>query len=216
VVSLSRPLAFALIAGTLLLGGGAMLHPMLPADVPGQLRLIASTWYFRPVHLAMLAGSALLIAGVWLRGLIPSSRRDAALVMALALICLGLCFNAIDIAFMGNAGWHMATQYQAAGDTELVSLFEALHRVGLTTARFGNCLVALGALALGFIERADPASPRWLAWLAWIAAVGGLCGVLLVPESSLLALTAVSLIPLWCVGVAVWALGTPKSGELVS
>jgi len=207
---LSRPLAFALLVGTLLLGVGAMLHPMLPADVPGQLKLIAATWYFRPVHLAMLAGSALLIAGVWTRGLIPSARRDAALVMALALICLGLCFNAIDIAFMGNAGWNMALQYQA-GDSSVTSLFDALHRVGLTTARFGNCLVALGALALGFLERADPASPRWLAWLAWIAAAGGLCGVILVPESSLLALTAVSLIPLWCVGVAVWLLRTPPN-----
>jgi hypothetical protein len=211
VLSLSRPLAIALLAGTVLLGGGAALHPMLPADVPGQLRLIAATWYFRPVHLAMLAGSALLIAGVWSRGLIPDSKRDASLIMALALICLGLCFNAIDIAFMGNAGWHMATQYQA-GDTSVAPLFEALHRVGMTTARFGNCLVALGALALGFIERSDPGSPRWLGWLAWIAAAGGLCGVL-VPESSLLILTAVSLIPLWCVGVAVWAL---KSRAVVS
>jgi hypothetical protein len=196
--------AVALLVGTLLLGAGAALHPMLPADVPSQLRLIAATWYFRPIHLAMLAGSALLIAGVWARGLIPTSKRDASLIMALALICLGLCFNAIDIAFMGNAGWHMATQYQA-GDTSVAPLFEALHRVGLTTARFGN-----GLVALGFIERDDAESPRWLAWLAWIVATGGLLGVLLVPESSLLALTAVSLIPLWCVGVAVWALKAEK------
>ena len=202
---LSRPLAIALLLGTLLLGAGAVLHPMLPADVPAQLRLIAATWYFRPVHLAMLAGSALLIAGVWARALMPASRRDTSLVMALALVCLGLCFNAIDIAFMGNAGWHMATQYQA-GDASVAPLFEALHRVGLTTARFGNCLVALGALALGFVERSDEGSPRWLAWLAWLAAAGGLCGVVLVPESSLLVLTAVSLIPLWCVGVGVWVL----------
>jgi hypothetical protein len=212
VLSLSRPLAFALLAGTLLLGLGAAFHPMLPADVPGQLKLIAATWYFRPVHLAMLAGSALLIAGVWARGLIPQSKRDASLIMALALISLGLCFNAIDIAFMGNAGWHMATEY-AAGDASVAPLFEALHRFGLTTARFGNCLVAIGALTLGFIERGDAASPRWLAWLAWIAAAGGLCGVLLVPESSMLVLTAVTLIPLWCVGTAVWAL---RSGESVS
>jgi hypothetical protein len=52
-----------------------------------------------------------------------------------------------------------------------------------------------------------------LAWLAWIAAAGGLCGVLLVPESSMLVLTAVTLIPLWCVGTAVWAL---RSGESVN
>jgi hypothetical protein len=205
VLSLSRPLAIALLAGTLLLGVGAAFHPMLPADVPGQLRLIAGTWYFRPVHLAMLAGSALIIAGVWTRGLIPGSARDASLVMALALVCLGLCFNAIDIAFMGNAGWHMANQY-VAGETSVAPLFEALHRFGLTTARFGNCLVALGALVLGFVERHDAGSPRWLAWLAWLAAVGGLLGVL-VPESSLLILAAVTLIPAWCVGTAVWALG---------
>jgi hypothetical protein len=209
VLTLSRPLAIALLAGTLLLGVGAAFHPMLPADVPGQLRLIAQTWYFRPVHLAMLAGSALLIAGVWTRGLLAGSRRDASLVMALALVCLGLCFNAIDIAFMGNAGWHMAAQYQA-GDTSVAPLFEALHRFGLTTARFGNCLVALGALVLGFIERDDAESPRWLAWLAWIAAAGGLLAAVLVPESSLLTLTAVTLLPLWCVGVAVWALRSER------
>jgi hypothetical protein len=209
VLTLSRPLAIALLAGTLLLGVGAAFHPMLPADVPGQLRLIAQTWYFRPVHLAMLAGSALLIAGVWTRGLLAGSRRDASLVMALALVCLGLCFNAIDIAFMGNAGWHMAAQYQA-GDTSVAPLFEALHRFGLTTARFGNCLVALGALVLGFIERDDAESPRWLGWLAWIAAAGGLLAAVLVPESSLLTLTAVTLLPLWCVGVAVWALRSER------
>jgi hypothetical protein len=213
VLSLSRPLAIALLAGTLLLGVGAALHPMLPADVPGQLRLIAATWYFRPVHLAMLAGSALLIAGVWSRGLIAGSARDGSLVMALALICLGLCFNAIDIAFMGNAGWHMANQY-VAGETAVAPLFEALHRFGLTTARFGNCLVALGALVLGFVERNDAESPRWLAWLAWLAAVGGLLGVLLVPESSLLALTAVTLIPAWCVGTAVRALRGSRRAPL--
>jgi hypothetical protein len=204
VIPLARPLAIALLAGTVLLGVGALFHPMLPADVPGQLRLIASTWYFRPVHLAMLAGSALLIAGVWTRGLIAGSQRDASLVMALALVCLGLSFNAIDIAFMGNAGWDMATRY-VAGETEVAPLFDALHRFGLTTARFGNCLVALGALVLGFIERRDEGSPRWLAWLAWLAAAGGLLGILM-PESSLLILTAVTLLPAWCVGVGVWAL----------
>lgn len=203
--ALSRPLAIALLAGTVLLGGGALLHPMLPADVPGQLRMIAATWYFRPVHLAMLAGSALLIAGVWTRALVNRSPTSPALVMALAMICLGLCFNAIDIAFMGNAGWTMATRY-AAGDTSVTGLFEALHRFGLTTARFGNCLVALGALVLALLERQDAESPRWLEWLAWIAGAGGLLGAVLVPESSLIILTAVTLFPLWCVGTAVWAL----------
>jgi hypothetical protein len=202
VVGISRPLAVALLVGTALLGLGAMLHPMLPADVPSQLRMIAATSYFRAVHLAMLCGSALIIAGVWTRLLLERSATPTPLIGALALVCLGLCFNAIDIAFMGGAGWHLATAY-VAGQHELAPLFEALHRFGLLTARFGNLLVALGALVLGSAERADPASPRWTAWLAWIAAAGGLAGVLLVPEESLLMLAAVTLISGWSVGTSV-------------
>ena len=87
----------------------------------------------------------------------------------------------------------------------MAPLFEALHRFGLLMARFGNFLVALGALVLGFAERTDPESPRWMAWLAWIAAAGGFAGVLLVPEASLLMLTAVTLVSGWSVGVGVWA-----------
>jgi hypothetical protein len=205
VASISRPLAVALLIGTALLGIGAALHPMLPADVPGQLRMIAASPNFRVVHLAMLCGSGLIIAGVWTRLLIGRPATPAPLIGGLALVCLGLCFNAIDIAFMGGSGWHMATAY-VAGQSELAPLFEALHRFGLLTARFGNFLVALGALMLGFAERADPESPRWMAWLAWIAAAGGLAGVVLVPEASLLMLTAVTLISGWSVGTSVRAL----------
>jgi hypothetical protein len=202
VVGISRLLAVALLVGTALLGVGAALHPMLPADVPGQLRMIAATSYFRPVHLAMLCGSGLIIAGVWTRLLIGRDTTPTPLIGALVLVCLGLCFNAIDIAFMGGAGWNIATAF-VAGQSELAPLFEALHRFGLLTARFGNFLVALGALVLGFAERADPESPRWMAWLAWIVAVGGLACVVLVPEASLLMLTAVTLISGWSVGTSV-------------
>ena len=201
MASLSRPLAIALLLGTALLGAGAALHPMLPADVPGQLRMIAATSYFRPVHLAMLCGSGLIMAGVWSRGLRGRIGAPPVMVGALALICLGLCFNAIDIAFMGGAGWHMANDF-VAGQTEVAPMFEGLHRFGLLTARFGNFLVAIGALMLGLAERSDPESPRWMAWLAWVAAIGGLCGVIFVPEASLLMLTAVTLISGWSVATA--------------
>jgi hypothetical protein len=210
VASISRPLAVALLVGTALLGIGAALHPMLPPDVPGQLRMIAASPSFRAVHLAMLCGSGLIIAGVWTRLLIGRPATAAPLIGGLALVCLGVCFNAIDIAFMGGSGWHMATAYMA-GQNELVPLFEALHRFGLLTARFGNFLVALGALVLGFAEREDPESPRWMAWLAWIAAAGGLAGVVLVPEASLLMLTAVTLISGWSVGTSVLALRRDSS-----
>ena len=205
MAEISRPLAVALLVGTALLGIGAALHPMLPADVPGQLRMIAAAPTFRAVHLAMLCGSGLIIAGVWTRLLIARPTAPTPLIGGLALVCLGVCFNAIDIAFMGGAGWHLATAY-VAGQRELAPLFEALHRFGLLAARFGNFLVALGALVLGFVERADAESPGWMAWLAWIAAAGGLAGVVLVPEASLLMLTAVTLISGWSVGTSVLAL----------
>ena len=200
MLSLSRPLAIALLLGTALLGVGAALHPILPHEPADQLRLIAATWYFRPVHLAMLCGSGLLILGVWTRALMAAggtmSTPPVPLLAALALVSLGLCFNAIDIAFMGGAGTRMAALF-VAGRTEVSAIFDALHMVGLMTARFGNFLVALGALLLGWVEARDAASPRWVAWLAWIAGVGGLIGVLFFPEASLVILTAVTLLSGW-------------------
>jgi hypothetical protein len=209
VSTLSRPLAIALLAGTLLLGVGAALHPILPHDPAAQLRLIAATWYFRPIHLAMLAGTGLIVAGVWTRTVSAGREVAVPLVAALALVCLGYCFNAIDIAFMASAGTNMAASFQG-GRAELATLFDALHRVGLMTARFGNFLVALGALLLGWLERRDPASPRWLAWLAWVAAAGGLIGVLLFPEASLAMLAAVTLLSGWQVATAVRSLRAPR------
>ncbi|HKH91754.1 MAG TPA: hypothetical protein VKA54_08120 [Gemmatimonadaceae bacterium] len=202
MLPLSRPLAIALLVGTALLGVGAALHPILPPDPSAQLRLIAATWYFRPIHLAMLAGSALIIVGVWSRALLGRGSTPVPLIAALALICLGICFNAIDIAFMAGAGTQMAAMFQT-GRAEMSTLFDALHMFGLMTARFGNLLIALGTLLIGWIERQDPASPRWVAWLAWIAGAGGLTGVLFFPEASLAILTAVTLLSGWTLATGV-------------
>ena len=207
MVPLTRPLAAALLLGAVLLGIGAMMHPILPGDPSAQLRMIAATWYFRPVHLAMLAGSGLLIVGVWTRALIGRERSPIPTIAALAAISLGLCFNAIDIAFMGGAGTQLATMH-AAGRTELSTLFDALHMVGLMTARFGNFLIALGALLLGCVEGQDADSPRWMAWLAWLAGIGGLIGVVFFREASLAILTAVTLLSGWEVATAVRVLGS--------
>jgi hypothetical protein len=212
-VSLTRPLSIALLLGAALLGAGAAFHPMLPPEPENQLRLIAATWYFRPVHLAMLTGSGLLIVGVWTRALIgqPAASPPVPLLAALGVIALGLAFNAIDIAFMGGAGTQMAQQFMA-GRTELAATFDALHMVGLMTARFGNFLVALGALVLGWVEHQDPTSPRWLAWLAWIAGLVGLVCVLFFREASLAILAAVTLLPGWAVVTALRGIRDPGSG----
>jgi hypothetical protein len=208
MLSLSRLLGIALLVGTLLLGVGAAMHPILTGDASAQLRIIADTPYFRPLHLAMLAGSGLLILGIWTRALGRGGSVPVPLFAALGLISLGLCFNAIDIAFMGGAGSHMATTF-VAGRTEMSSLFDALHMLGLMTARFGNLLVALGALVLGWVESHDATSPRWLAWLAWAAGAGGLIGVVFFPEASLAILTAVALLSGWQVATAIRALRAP-------
>jgi hypothetical protein len=200
VQPLARPLSIALLAGTALLGAGAALHPILPHDPAAQLRLIAETWYFRPIHLAMLAGSALIVLGIWTRALISPSTPP--MVAALTLVSLGFCFNAIDIAFMASAGTQLATLAHA-GRAEMGTLFDSLHRVGLLTARFGNLLVALGAIVLRWVERQEsPASP-WPARLAWIAGAVGLFCVLCFPDASLAILAAVTLLAGWQVATAV-------------
>lgn len=204
MVPLSRPLALALLVGTALLGAGAAMHPILPLDPAAQLRLIAESAYFRAIHLAMLAGSGLLVLGLWTRALVGSTSASVPLYAALGLISLGFCFNAIDIAFMGGAGLHLASLF-AQGRSEMATLFDALHMFGLLTARFGNFLVALGALVLGWVEHHDEASPRWLAWLAWAAGAGGMIGVLFFPEASLAILAAVTLLSGWQVATAVRA-----------
>lgn len=191
---LTRSLAIALLIGTALLGVGAMLHPILPHDPSAQLRMISETWYFRPIHLAMLAGSALIILGIWARALIAPATPP--LLGALALVSLGLCFNAIDIAFMASAGTNLATLAQA-GRADMGILFDSLHRVGLMTARFGNFLVALGAILLSWVERQEYPTAPWPSRLAWIAGAVGLFCVIGFPEASLAILAAVTLLAGW-------------------
>jgi len=211
VTRLAPPLAAALLVGTALLGAGAALHPMLAGDATAQLRLIAATPHWRALHLVMLAGSGLVIGGIWVRVLVDRAGSAAPMLAALAVIALGLTINALNIAFMAGSGWHMAALFQQ-GRAEMGPLFEATHPIGLMAARFGNFLVALGALALGWIEWQDAASPRWLAALAWVAAAGGLVGTLFFDEASRAALAAVALLSGWQVATAVRAWRVTSGG----
>jgi hypothetical protein len=226
VTSLGRVLAIAMLLGMVLLGAGSAVHPVLAGDAAAQLRTIAAMRAWRTMHLLMLAGSGLIIAGIWVRFITHRPLRDvgtattsgavattsgataatsAALVAALGLVTLGLAVNALNIGYMAGAGWHMAAQY-AAGRAEMAALFEATHPIGLVAARFGNLIVALGALVLGWVEWSDPSRPRWLAVLAWIAAAGGLVGVIFFDEASRLVLGAVALLSGWELATAVRAL----------
>ena len=218
----ARALAVALLLGMVMLGAPAIVHPVLGGTAADQLRLIADTPHWRMMHLSMLAGSALIIAGIWVRlatdvGPGPQASTSGArspvnplLVAALAVIALGTAVNALNIGFMAGAGWHMAAEF-AAGRTDIVPVFEGTHPIGLIAARFGNFIISLGALALGWAEWQDGTRPRWLAWLAWGAGIGGLVGAFFFNEASRIAVAAVALLMAWELATAVRVLRAPLS-----
>ena len=208
---ISRLLAIALLLGTALLGVGAAVHPVLAGDAAAHLRLIATTSHWRTIHLVMLAGSGLVITGIWVRLLLDRSGAAGATLAALALVALGLCINALNIAYMAGAGWQMAALFQG-GETEVARVYEVTHPIGLMAARFGNFLVALGALTLGWVEWQDTGRSQLLAALAWIAAAGGLIGVVFFDEASRFALAAVALLSGWQVATGLRALTTGRRG----
>lgn len=198
---LTRALAVALLVGTALLGLGAVLHPVLAGDAPQHLRIIAASSHWRGIHLAMLAGSALVIAGIWVRVLGNESESSTAFVAALAIIAVGEAVNALNTAYMANAGMHLAGRF-AAGDMAAAALYDATHPMGLVAARFGNLLVALGALVLGTAEWESESGSYPLAALAWLAGVGGLVGALFFHESTRMMLAGVALLSGWQVMMA--------------
>jgi hypothetical protein len=196
-----RTLGLFLLGGTALLGVGAILHPMLTGDAGAELTSIAGSPHFRAIHLAMLAGSGLIIAGVWVRALACRPGEGFRFGIAFGLIDLGLALNAYDIAFMARAGTRLAAAY-ATGNGTAAPIFDAMHDAGLMYARFGNFIVAVGAIVLG---AAELPTRRFSAVLAWVAAAGGLIG-LGYPESSLLILAPVALLSAWQVVTGLGAL----------
>ena len=163
------------------------------------------------MHLWMLAGTGLIVLGIWVRlvGMPAGTPTNSVVIAALTMITVGIAFDAINTTFMAGPAWRMAHAF-AAGDTAIARQFEIMHPVGLMAARFGNYLIALGALVLGAAEWMTAGRPRWLAVLAWVAAAGGLAGVIFFDEAQPEMLGAVSLLCGWQVGAAIIALRSPR------
>lgn len=214
VITLTRALALALLVGTLLLAGGAAMHPILSGSGSMELGMIGGMPIWRVMHLIMLGGTGLIIAGIWVRlvGARANATTNAAVVAALTIITVGVALDSVNTTFMAGPAWRMAQAF-AAGDTTITRQFEIMHPVGLMAARFGNYLIALGALILGAAEWLTAGRPRWLAVLAWIAAAGGLAGVIFFDETQPEMLGAVSLLCGWQVGAAIVALRSPRSAD---
>ena len=203
--ALIRTMAVVLLAGTILLGAGAIAHPMLPADPEAQLGVMAATPYWRAIHLVMIAGSGLVICGIWLRLYIDRSGLTGLLVLALTAVAVGLAFNAWNVEFMAGTGTADAALF-ASGNASVVPSFALRHTTALDAARLGNTLVVLGCLPLGWVEWRDPGRPVWIAALAWLSSLCGIVGVTAFDPASRGALAAVAFVSLWAAATAVLAL----------
>lgn len=200
--ALLRTMAVLLLAGTVMLGAGAIAHPILPGDPVAQLGVMAATPYWRAIHCLMIAGSGLVIAGIWVRVYIDRSGLTALLLLALAIVSVGLAYNAWNVEFMAGVGTAEAARF-AAGDTSIIPTFAAGHTAALAAARLGNTLVVIGCLVLGWVEWRDPDRPAWIAALAWLASVCGVIGVTAFDPGSRGALAAVAFVSLWAAATAV-------------
>jgi hypothetical protein len=194
-------LAVVLLAGTGLLGIGAILHPMLPGQVPGQLDVIARTPHWRAIHLVMIVGSVLVVAGMWSRVLVARLPMRRVLTVIMLLIAAGVTLNALNIAFMAEIGTGDAARY-VGGDASAAAVFAQRHDASLSFARTGNLLVALGCVGLGVVEGSDPMRPRWVALLALVAGIGGMIGVIAFDPASRGGVAAVGLFTVWAAASA--------------
>jgi hypothetical protein len=197
-------LAILLLVGTALLGTGAVLHPMLPAALTGQLDVIARTPAWRTIHLLMLSGSVLVMVGVWGQLRMGSASR-LVLGAIFAAIVIGLALNASNIAFMAQMGTADAAHY-VQGHQAAAARFAQGHTASLARARIGNALVAIACLALACVTWADGRVPRALSVLAAVAAIGGLVGVTAFDPASRGAVAAVALFSVWAAVAAIQTL----------
>ncbi len=190
-----RFLASLLLAGTLLLLGAALFHPVLPLTGAADLAVIAAMAHWHLVHLFLLYGTGLVIVGLWARWLSGNALERPALAVAFAVAGMGQALNGINIAYMTGAGTWFATQF--ALGAPVAEIYQATHLAAVTTGQLGGFLVAVAAAIIALATRSGGQDPPWLIGLAGIAALGGLAGNLLAPPGHPFMLASVGLLGAW-------------------
>jgi hypothetical protein len=195
-----RGLAWLLLAGSLVLIGCAVLHPVLPLTAEGDLQLITATPHWRWIHLGLLHATGLIIAGIWARWLAAEPAERPGLAAAFATLAIGQAFNGVNIAFMTGAGTTFAALH--ASGTDVLGVYQASHGFAVMCGRLAGFLVALAAGGVAISTSTRASEPRSLVLLAWLACGAGLIGDFLAPPGHPLMLTSVGLMAVWQVATA--------------
>jgi len=198
---LTKALAGLLVAGSALLIGASVMHPVLPLTGPGDLALIAATAHWRTIHITLLYATGMIIAGIWARWYVAEEGERPGLAIGCAVLAIGQALNAVNIAYMTGAGTEFARLAQ--GGADVAAVYEASHRFAVNTGRAGGFLVAIAALIVALTTQRQADEPRGLVLLAWLACVGGLAGNLLAQPGHPLMLTSIGLMALWQLGTGV-------------
>ncbi len=195
---MARPLAWLLVAGSLLLIVCSALHPILPLSGPADLTMIAAMPWWRWIHLGLLYGTGMIAAGIWARWLAAPADTRPALGVAFLALSLGEALNGVNIGFMAGAGTEFARLF-AAG-TDLSQIYHAQHLAAVMSGRLGGFLVSIAAGLVAVATAPDRAEPRWMVGLARLACGAGLAGNFFAPSGHPLMLTSVGLMAVWQVG----------------
>lgn len=192
---LTRALAWLLLAGSLLLIGCTLLHPMLPLTAEGDLAVIAATPRWRLVHLGLLHATGLIIVGIWARWLVGTAEERAGLGVAFVVLGVGQALNGVNIAYMTGAGTYLA---RLTGEgAEVAAVYQATHLFAVMCGRLSGFLVAIAAGVIASTTGPRGGEPRWLVALAWMACGAGLAGNFAAPPGHPLMLTSVGILAVW-------------------
>lgn len=210
MTNLARPwsTALPLLAGSVAVAMGGVLHPLLQGDGPAQLSTIAGTPAWRTAHWLFAGGYVAVVAG--LAGLAArhagTSGDQAARVGALTS-AFGYAMSLVGILFMLGAGTALAEAYTRGAPglaaTHAVFTYDMLHPSAQAAVRIGAVAIALGLVAFGWGTVRGGVLPRWLGWPGVVAGIAGIVGSVTAGPDTALLVAGVGLATVWQAGAAV-------------